>query len=118
AQGPTAAAGAGGTTAQRDTAAADRAQGPIAAAGAGGTAQRDTAAADRAQAPTAAGAGTTAQRDTAQRDTGAASAPGRGRLRKYVTTEQVTKTVPVQREEVRIEREPITDENRDEASNR
>jgi uncharacterized protein (TIGR02271 family) len=113
-----AAAGAGGTTAQRDTAAADRAQGPIAAAGAGGTAQRDTAAADRAQAPTAAGAGTTAQRDTAQRDTGAASAPGRGRLRKYVTTEQVTKTVPVQREEVRIEREPITDENRDEASNR
>lgn len=36
---------------------------------------------------------------------------GRARLRKYVVTEQVTKTVPVQREEVRIEREPITDEN-------
>ena len=40
---------------------------------------------------------------------------GRARLRKYVVTEEVTKTVPVQREEVRIEREPITDANRDEA---
>ena len=39
-------------------------------------------------------------------------AAGRARLRKYVTTENVTKTVPVQREEVRIEREPITDANR------
>jgi uncharacterized protein (TIGR02271 family) len=38
-------------------------------------------------------------------------ATGRARLRKYVTTENVTKTVPVQREEVRIEREPITDAN-------
>jgi uncharacterized protein (TIGR02271 family) len=37
---------------------------------------------------------------------------GRARLRKYVTTENVTKTVPVQREEVRVEREPITDANR------
>ena len=36
---------------------------------------------------------------------------GRARLRKYVVTEQVQKTVPVQREEVRIEREPITDAN-------
>jgi uncharacterized protein (TIGR02271 family) len=33
---------------------------------------------------------------------------GRARLRKYVVTEQVETTVPVQREEVRIEREPIT----------
>ena len=40
---------------------------------------------------------------------------GRVRLRKYVVTEQVTRTVPVQREEVRVEREPITDENRDQA---
>jgi uncharacterized protein (TIGR02271 family) len=40
---------------------------------------------------------------------------GRVRLRKYVTTEQVTQTVPVQREEVRLEREPITDANRDAA---
>ncbi|MCQ1948241.1 MULTISPECIES: PRC and DUF2382 domain-containing protein [unclassified Arthrobacter] len=37
---------------------------------------------------------------------------GRARLRKYVTTENVTKTVPVSHEEARIEREPITDANR------
>jgi uncharacterized protein (TIGR02271 family) len=36
---------------------------------------------------------------------------GRARLRKYVVTENVTKTVPVTREEVRVEREPITDAN-------
>jgi uncharacterized protein (TIGR02271 family) len=40
---------------------------------------------------------------------------GRARLRKYVVTEMVTKTVPVEREEVRIEREPITDANRGDA---
>jgi uncharacterized protein (TIGR02271 family) len=40
---------------------------------------------------------------------------GRARLRKYVVTEQVQQTVPVQREEVRVEREPITDENLDQA---
>jgi uncharacterized protein (TIGR02271 family) len=40
---------------------------------------------------------------------------GRVRLRKYVETEQVEKTVPVQREEVRVEREPVTDDNRDAA---
>jgi uncharacterized protein (TIGR02271 family) len=40
---------------------------------------------------------------------------GRYRLRKYVVTDNVTKTVPVEREEVRVEREPITDENRDRA---
>jgi uncharacterized protein (TIGR02271 family) len=41
---------------------------------------------------------------------------GRARLRKYVVTENVTQTVPVQREEVRIEREPITDANVDQAT--
>jgi uncharacterized protein (TIGR02271 family) len=40
---------------------------------------------------------------------------GRVRLRKYVVTEEVRRTVPVRREEVRIEREPITDENVDAA---
>jgi uncharacterized protein (TIGR02271 family) len=34
---------------------------------------------------------------------------GRARLRKYVVTENATETVPVSREEVRVEREPITD---------
>ena len=37
---------------------------------------------------------------------------GRARLRRYVVTENVTQTVPVQREEVRLEREPITEANR------
>lgn len=38
---------------------------------------------------------------------------GRARLRKYVTTENVTQTIPVRHEEVTLEREPITDDNRD-----
>jgi len=41
---------------------------------------------------------------------------GRVRLRKYVTTETQQVTVPVQREEVRVEREPITDANLDDAT--
>lgn len=36
---------------------------------------------------------------------------GRARLRKYVVTEQQTVNVPVSREEVRLEREPVTDAN-------
>jgi uncharacterized protein (TIGR02271 family) len=36
---------------------------------------------------------------------------GRARLRKYVVTENVTETVPVSHEEVRVQREPITDAN-------
>ncbi len=36
---------------------------------------------------------------------------GRARLRKYVVTEQQSVTVPVSHEEVRLVREPITDEN-------
>jgi uncharacterized protein (TIGR02271 family) len=41
---------------------------------------------------------------------------GRVRLRKHVVTEQVTQTVPVQHEEVRLEREPITEGNLDQAT--
>jgi uncharacterized protein (TIGR02271 family) len=41
---------------------------------------------------------------------------GRVRLKKYVVTEDVQQTVPVRREEVRVEREPISDENVDEAT--
>ena len=41
---------------------------------------------------------------------------GRARLRKYVTTENVSETVPVRREQVRVEREPITDANIDQAT--
>src|SRR6185312_13654127 len=40
---------------------------------------------------------------------------GRVRLKKYVVEDEVTETVPVRREEVRVEREPITDANRDDA---
>lgn len=40
---------------------------------------------------------------------------GRARLRKYVVTEEQQVTVPVSHEEVRVEREPITEENRDAA---
>jgi uncharacterized protein (TIGR02271 family) len=46
---------------------------------------------------------------TAERET------GRARLRKYVVEDEVTQTVPVRREEVRVEREPITDANVDKA---
>jgi uncharacterized protein (TIGR02271 family) len=41
---------------------------------------------------------------------------GRVRLRKYVTTEHVQQTLPVRRERVRVEREPITDANIDAAT--
>ena len=40
---------------------------------------------------------------------------GIARLRKYVVTEDVEQSVPVRHEEVRIEREPITEANRDAA---
>jgi uncharacterized protein (TIGR02271 family) len=40
---------------------------------------------------------------------------GRARLRKHVVTEQQEVTVPVTREEVTVEREPITDANRGDA---
>jgi uncharacterized protein (TIGR02271 family) len=40
---------------------------------------------------------------------------GRVRLKKYVVEDEVTQTVPVRREEVRVEREPITGDNVDDA---
>ncbi|WP_375489868.1 PRC and DUF2382 domain-containing protein [uncultured Jatrophihabitans sp.] len=40
---------------------------------------------------------------------------GRATLRKYVVTENVSTTVPVSHEEVRVDREPITDANRGDA---
>ena len=40
---------------------------------------------------------------------------GRARLRKYVTTEQETVTVPVKKERAVLETEPVTGDNRDEA---
>jgi uncharacterized protein (TIGR02271 family) len=46
---------------------------------------------------------------TARRET------GRARLRKWVESDTETRTVPVQREQARIEREPITEENVEQA---
>lgn len=40
---------------------------------------------------------------------------GRARLRKYVVTENVEQTVPLHHEEVRVEREPVTESNVDRA---
>jgi len=40
---------------------------------------------------------------------------GTARLRKHIVTEDVTKTVPVRHEEVKVTREPITDANRGDA---
>jgi uncharacterized protein (TIGR02271 family) len=40
---------------------------------------------------------------------------GRVRLRKHVVTETEQRTVPVRREEVRVEREPVTEANADQA---
>ncbi|MGY2001377.1 DUF2382 domain-containing protein [Blastococcus sp. SYSU DS1024] len=75
-------------------------------------------------------AGTTGRTDTVGRDTSGPTTDdamtrseerldvgtrreetGRARLRKYVVSENVTETVPVSHEEVRVEREPITDAN-------
>jgi uncharacterized protein (TIGR02271 family) len=93
----------------------------IASGGATGTADLDDDTADDARGttghdtsgPTTDDAMTRSEEElrvgTAERET------GRARLRKYVVEDEVTKTVPVQREEVRIEREPITDANRDAA---
>ena len=62
------------------------------------------------------GAGDAMTRSEERLHVGTESVPvGRARLRKYVVTENVTTTVPVRHEEVRLEREPITDANRDAA---
>ena len=56
-------------------------------------------------------------RSKGQLDSGTERVPsGRARLRKYVITEQQTVSVPISHEEVRIKREPIPDQDRDQAS--
>ncbi|ORT56371.1 PRC and DUF2382 domain-containing protein [Streptomyces sp. CB03238] len=40
---------------------------------------------------------------------------GKARLRKYVVTEEVQQTIPLRHEEVTLEREPVTEANRDAA---
>jgi uncharacterized protein (TIGR02271 family) len=90
--------------------------------GAGGTADRHAATTNREQGtvgrdvsgPTTDDAMTRSEEElrvgTTEREA------GRVRLRKYVVEDEVTQTVPVRREEVRVEREPITDANVDDAT--
>ena len=104
--------------------------GPSADDNVGYTPRGTTAGADSALSGTSADADYTAADETVGRDTSGPNTDdamtrseerlnvgtetqerGRARLRKYVVTENVTQTVPVQREEVRVEREPITDAN-------
>ncbi|WP_457972227.1 DUF2382 domain-containing protein [Arthrobacter sp. D1-17] len=88
---------------ERDAAFAAGRSGTYAAAGAADTVGHDTSG------PSTDG---TMTRSEERLSVGAErQATGRARLRKYVTTENVTQTVPVQHEDVRLEREPITDEN-------
>jgi uncharacterized protein (TIGR02271 family) len=85
--------------------------------GTSGTSTRDASASDTGRdvsGPTTDDAMTRSEEELTvgktQRET------GRARLKKYVVEEQVTQTVPVQREEIRVEREPITDANVDAAT--
>jgi uncharacterized protein (TIGR02271 family) len=79
-----------------------------------GSGGADYAAATAAES--AAGTDDAMTRSEERLHVGTESVPvGRARLRKYVVTENVTTTVPVSHEEVRLEREPITDANRDAA---
>lgn len=72
--------------------------------------------ADEDAEPDTSNAGDAMTRSEERLHVGTESVPvGRARLRKYVVTENVTTTVPVSHEEVRLEREPITDANRDDA---
>ncbi len=91
------------------------AQGAPSPAGQSGSASRDTSGSTGhdTSGPSTDDAMTRSEEElrvgTAQRER------GRARLRKYIVTEEVQTTVPVQREEVRIEREPITDDNVEQA---
>jgi sporulation protein YlmC with PRC-barrel domain len=66
-----------------------------------------------AAGPGAASAGAAAADEDDVRVRARAQPRERVRLRKYLVTEHVTKTVPVQREEVRVEREPIEGDEAD-----
>ncbi|MEU3660582.1 PRC and DUF2382 domain-containing protein [Streptomyces sp. NPDC032940] len=108
------------------TAGAAGAAGMAGAAGAAGTAGRTGMTGKAGMAGTAGRQGAAGRRDMGGDDAMTRSEErmhvgverhevGRARLRKYVVTEEVEQTVPVRHEEVRVEREPITDANRDEA---
>ena len=82
--------------------------GPDAAGGGDGTAGHDTSGPTSDEAMT---------RSEEQLRVGTTSEEaGRVRLRKYVTTEQETHTVPVRKEKAVLEREPVTEANVDAAT--
>lgn len=96
----------------------------------GGTTGMDDRARTEGMAGTAGTAGTAAAAGTAAGRTGDDAMTrseeelhvgveqreaGRARLRKYVVTEEVQQTIPLRHEEVTLEREPITEANRDAA---
>ncbi len=97
--------------------------------GAGGGGQRTETASDSGTVRTEGGTGRSEGHDTSGPTTDNAMTrseehlnvgtqqveAGRARLRKYVVTEQQTVNVPVSHEEVRVEREAITDANRGDA---
>ncbi|MGM0928492.1 MAG: DUF2382 domain-containing protein [Actinomycetota bacterium] len=96
--------GTAGTTGTAGAAGTAGTAGTVGTAGNAGIADRDTSRAGADDAMT---------RSEERVHVGTESQEvGKVRLRKYVVTENVTRTVPVQHEEVRIEREPITDANR------
>ncbi|MDW4917243.1 MULTISPECIES: PRC and DUF2382 domain-containing protein [Streptomyces] len=114
------AAGAAGTARGTGTAPGAKATGKATTTGAAGTAgtggHRDTDASARPLA--GAGAGTSRAADMSGREEMVRSEEqlhvgteeyesGRARLHKYVVTEEVTRTVPVSHEEVRVVREPL-----------
>jgi uncharacterized protein (TIGR02271 family) len=102
-----------------DTAGIDTGSGDMASADMAGTGLRDTSFRDTGDAAGTVGrdvSGPTTDdamtRSEERLNVGTRSEEvGRARLRKYVVSENVTETVPVSREEVRVEREPITDAN-------
>jgi uncharacterized protein (TIGR02271 family) len=99
-------AGSGGTAGERS------------AAGTGGTSGRADVgdAAGTATSGAGGGAGDAMTRSEEELRVGTTQQEaGRVRLRKYVESEDVQETVPVGREEPRVEREPITDDNVDAA---
>jgi uncharacterized protein (TIGR02271 family) len=77
--------------------------------------QGTTAAASEAGAPGTAGEDAMTRSEEELRVGTEARETGRARLRKYVTTEDESKTVPLRREEARVEREPISDANVEQA---
>jgi uncharacterized protein (TIGR02271 family) len=103
----------GGTGLAGDTTTTSGTTGTAGTAGTTGTFTREDSAGHDTSGPNTDEAMT---RSEERLDVGTTSQEaGRARLRKYVTTEQETVTVPVKKERAVLETEPITGENRDEA---